>query len=100
MDFLPPAKLNFGGPGIPLSRGGKLASLVKLIMTLDEAKNLIKTCAAQMDAHYGKIVFDEWAVVSLAENSVQITAPAISRSRGTAPARFLRRSWFWVRRFI
>ncbi len=43
-------------------------------MTLDEAKTLIKTCAAQMDAHYGKTVFDEWAVISLAENRARVLA--------------------------
>jgi hypothetical protein len=43
-------------------------------MTLDEVKGLIKTCAAQMDAHYGKTVFDEWAVISLAENKARVLA--------------------------
>jgi len=43
-------------------------------MTLDETKTLIKTCAAQMDAHYGKTVFDEWAVISLAENRARVLA--------------------------
>lgn len=43
-------------------------------MTLDEAINSIKTCAVQMDACYGKSVFDEWAVVSLAENKARVLA--------------------------
>jgi len=43
-------------------------------MTLDEVKNLIKECATRMDAHYGKTVFDEWAVVSLAENKARVLA--------------------------
>ena len=43
-------------------------------MTLDEARIRIKACAAQMDAHYGKTVFDEWAVVSLAENRARVLA--------------------------
>src|SRR5271156_1074118 len=43
-------------------------------MTLDEAKILIKTCAGQMDARYGKSVFDEWAVISLAENKARVLA--------------------------
>lgn len=43
-------------------------------MTFDEAKSLIKTCAARMDAHYGKAVFDEWAVISLAENKARVLA--------------------------
>ena len=43
-------------------------------MTLDEVKSLIKACAGQMDARYGKTVFDEWAVVSLAENRARVLA--------------------------
>ena len=43
-------------------------------MTLDEVKSLIKACAGQMDAHYGKTVFDEWAVISLAENKARVLA--------------------------
>ena len=43
-------------------------------MTLDEVKNLIKQCAARMDALYGKTIFDEWAVVSLAENRARVLA--------------------------
>jgi len=43
-------------------------------MTLAEVKILIKACAAQMDALYGKIVFDEWAVISLAENRARVLA--------------------------
>ncbi len=46
----------------------------KLFMTLDEAKARIKACAAQMDACYGKTVFDEWAVISLAENRARVLA--------------------------
>ncbi len=37
-------------------------------MTLDQAKTLIKNCAEQMQARYGKPVFDEWAIVSLSEH--------------------------------
>jgi hypothetical protein len=36
-------------------------------MTLDQAKKLIVACARQMDAQYQKIVFDEWAIISLAD---------------------------------
>jgi hypothetical protein len=43
-------------------------------MTLDEAKTLIKACAGQMDTQYGKTVFDEWAVISLAENKARVLA--------------------------
>jgi len=41
-------------------------------MTLDEAINHIKDCTGQMDARYGKPVFDEWAIVSLAENKARV----------------------------
>ena len=43
-------------------------------MTLDEVISSIKTCAGQMDGRYGKAVFDEWAIVSLAENKGRIWA--------------------------
>jgi hypothetical protein len=43
-------------------------------MTLDEVKSLIKTCADRMDAQYGKTIFDEWAVISLAENKARVLA--------------------------
>lgn len=43
-------------------------------MTLNEAVNRIKTCAKQMDARYGQTVFDEWAVISLAENKARVLA--------------------------
>ena len=41
-------------------------------MTLDEIKTQIKNCANQMNARYGSVVFDEWAVISLAENKARI----------------------------
>jgi hypothetical protein len=41
-------------------------------MTLDEAKSFIRTCANQMNSRYGRTVFDEWAVVSLAENKARV----------------------------
>ena len=41
-------------------------------MTLDEAKSFIRICASQMNTRYGKTVFDEWAVVSLAENKARV----------------------------
>ena len=37
-------------------------------MTLNQATELIKTCAEQMNERYQNVVFDEWAVISLAEN--------------------------------
>ena len=41
-------------------------------MTLEETMSQIKKCASQMDARYGRIVFDEWAIVSLAENKARV----------------------------
>lgn len=41
-------------------------------MTLEESIALVKTCAKEMDARYGKTVFDEWAIVSLAENKARV----------------------------
>jgi hypothetical protein len=43
-------------------------------MTLDQARMLIEDCAAQMQVRYGKPVFDEWAIVSLAEQPGHVLA--------------------------
>ncbi len=43
-------------------------------MTLEEAIVQIKACAQEMDARYGRTVFDEWAVVSLLENKARVLA--------------------------
>src|SRR6266446_10285615 len=43
-------------------------------MILDQAKNLIKRCAEQMHGHYGKPVFDEWAIVSFADHKGHVLA--------------------------
>jgi hypothetical protein len=53
-----------------LSDGAGFALLNR--MTLDDISAKIKACAQQMDAHYGGVVFDEWAVVSLAENKARV----------------------------
>ena len=41
-------------------------------MTLEEVATHITSCANQMNARYGGVVFDEWAVISLAENKARI----------------------------
>ena len=41
-------------------------------MTLDDIAAKIKHCALQMTARYGGTVFDEWAVISLAENKARV----------------------------
>ena len=43
-------------------------------MTVDEANQLIKSCADKMNARYEKVVFDEWAIISLAENKARLLA--------------------------
>ncbi len=43
-------------------------------MTLEQAKAAIKSCAEQMHARYNKAVFNEWAIVSLADNNGRVLA--------------------------
>jgi hypothetical protein len=41
-------------------------------MTLEEISAQIMACAEQMNSRYGYVVFDEWAVISLAENKARV----------------------------
>jgi hypothetical protein len=41
-------------------------------MTLNEIGEKISACAGEMNSRYGEIVFDEWAIVSLAENKARV----------------------------
>lgn len=41
-------------------------------MNLDETMNAVRSCATQMNAQYGQPVFDEWAVVSLAQQQARV----------------------------
>jgi hypothetical protein len=41
-------------------------------MTLEETRKQIKSCAEQMNSRYKKVVFDEWAVVSLEQKKGRI----------------------------
>ena len=51
-------------------------------MTLEEAKKQIVACARQMDAQYKRTVFDEWAIISLADNGeLRATLSARARER-------------------
>jgi len=43
-------------------------------MNLDQAKKLIVNCAEQMHECYDNVVFDEWAVISVAENKGRVLA--------------------------
>ena len=41
-------------------------------MTIEQAIKQIKLCAEQMDARYQKVVFDEWAVISVGESGGRV----------------------------
>lgn len=41
-------------------------------MTLDEFTRLLRDCARQMNDLYGKVVFDEWVVISLIHDQARI----------------------------
>jgi hypothetical protein len=49
-----------------------LCSRKEKYMTLESIVALVKGCAEQMNSRYGSVVFDEWAVVSLAENKARV----------------------------
>lgn len=51
-------------------------------MTLKQATKLIESCAEQMDARYKKAVFDEWAVISLADRKGRLLAYIGPRKEG------------------
>jgi hypothetical protein len=51
-------------------------------MTLEQATKLIESCAEQMNARYSNIVFDEWAVISLAARKGRVLAYIGPRREG------------------
>jgi hypothetical protein len=51
-------------------------------MTLDQATKLIESCAGQMDARYKQVVFDEWAVISLADHKGHVLTYIGPRKEG------------------
>jgi hypothetical protein len=51
-------------------------------MTLEQANKLVKSCAEQMNARYQKVVFDEWAIISLAEKKGRLLAYMGPRKSG------------------
>jgi hypothetical protein len=53
-------------------------------MTLEQANKLVKSCAEQMQARYGKVVFNEWAIISLGEKKGHILAYVGPRREGFA----------------
>jgi hypothetical protein len=54
----------------------------RFTMTLDQATKLIESCAGQMNARYQKIVFDEWAIVSLGAGKGRVLAYIGPRKEG------------------
>jgi hypothetical protein len=51
-------------------------------MTINQAIQEIKSCAEQMNVRYKKVVFDEWAVISLDENHGRLLAYIGPRKSG------------------
>lgn len=51
-------------------------------MTLDQAKERISVCARQMDEAYRRTVFDEWAIISLADQKGHLLAYIGPRKAG------------------
>ncbi len=51
-------------------------------MILDQAKKLIIACARQMDAQYKRVVFDEWAIISLADQKGRLLSYIGPRKAG------------------
>jgi len=43
-------------------------------MTLSQALESLKRCVADMDARYGKVLFDEWALISLQHGHERIVS--------------------------
>ncbi len=53
-----------------------------LAVKLDQATKLIELCTGQMNARYKRVVFDEWAVVSLADRKGHLLAYVGPRKEG------------------
>src|SRR5436305_14075759 len=51
-------------------------------MTLDQATQLVTSCAEQMNARYSRVVFDEWAIISLADLKGHLLAYIGPRKEG------------------
>jgi hypothetical protein len=41
-------------------------------MTIDQAHQQVKNCTEHMNARYGRVVFDEWAIVSLSSRRAKV----------------------------
>jgi hypothetical protein len=53
-----------------------------IAMTIDRAVKFIENCAEQMNARYKKVVFDEWAIISLTEQKGRLLAYIGPRKSG------------------
>lgn len=51
-------------------------------MKMDEANRAILACANKMNALYGRVVFDEWAVVSITDGKARLLNYSGPRSEG------------------
>jgi len=51
-------------------------------MRISEATDLIKSCTEKMNARYAKVVFDEWAIVSLGGKKARLLAYEGPRKEG------------------
>jgi len=51
-------------------------------MRIREATNLVRTCTEKMNARYEKVVFDEWAIVSLSQDGCRLLAYQGPRKEG------------------
>src|SRR3974390_2830597 len=51
-------------------------------MKIQDAVQQIKFCAEQMNANYKKVVFDEWAVISVADKRARLMAYLGPRKAG------------------
>jgi hypothetical protein len=49
-------------------------------MILEDAIRQVAACAAQMNELYGKVVFDEWAIISLLHSKARVLAYGGSRN--------------------
>ncbi len=76
LDILTP-KLRFPWPWICYE-----SLLIQLGMTIDQALKRIQASAEQMNARYQKVVFDEWAIISLNEHKGRLLAYIGPRKAG------------------
>jgi hypothetical protein len=58
--------------GLEIAVFGAVAT--RHFMTLEEASKRTRECALKMNDRYGRVVFDEWAVVSLTQQKARILA--------------------------